>query len=238
MYEIKTRVGYSKLNTKGQLSFRALLDEYQDCATFHSEDVLCPLDEMIRRQNAWFLVSYQIKNFRMPRHGEEISIRTFPVKIKGMIGIRTFDMVDADGNILSMAYSEWVFMDLKKMRPARVRDDIINAYTPDDVDVSMWGARKIALPAERKKVGEILVEKTYLDTNGHVNNAYYPDIAANAVDGADYSDIRVEFKNSAVLGDKIVITKVVEEDRVVVVLEDTNGSIFSIVEFSGVKNVK
>lgn len=233
MYEIKTRIGYSKLNTKGQLSFRALLDLYQDCATFHSEDELCPLDEMIRRKNAWFLVSYQMKNYRMPRHGEYVYVRTYPIKIRGMMGIRTFELVNTEGKILAEAYSEWVFMDLGGMKPTRAREDILAAFSPDEVDLSKWGARKIAIPNEKETIGSLTVDGVFLDTNGHMNNAFYPDIALQAIGNGEYSDIKVEFKASAVKGDEIKILIAKAQDRKVVVLEGTNGTVYSVSEFSG-----
>ena len=39
MYTYQTRIRYSELDETGHLKTEALLDHFQDCSTFHSEDL-------------------------------------------------------------------------------------------------------------------------------------------------------------------------------------------------------
>ena len=45
--------------------------------------------------------------------------------------------------------------------------------------------------------------------------------------------LRVEYKKSAVFGDRIYVKKAVEEDRSIVVLCNENDEIYTVVEFRG-----
>jgi hypothetical protein len=47
--------------------------------------------------------------------------------------------------------------------------------------------------------------------------------------------LRVEYKKSAVFGDRIYVKKAVEEDRTVVVLCSESDEIYTVVEFGGDK---
>lgn len=231
MYELKERIKYSQLDRFGNLSLPALLDLFQDCATMHTEDVGFPMDWFIENKQGWFVTSYQIKNYRLPRHGEIVSVKTFPVKVKGFMGYRLFTLEDMDGNILSESYSEWVHMDLKEVKPMRVPKDMMDAYVICDMPENKWGSRKIEKPESTLDCGSFKVEGLYVDTNFHMNNAYYIEPAANALDNKDFSFIKIEFKLPALLGDVVYIKKEENTDRSVVTLDSEKGDCYCIIEF-------
>lgn len=239
MYELRERIRYSQLDSYGGMSLKALLDIYQDCATMHTQDVGYPMDWFIENDRGWFVISYQMKNYRHPRHGEEVICKTFPTKIKGFMGYRLFTLETTSGELLAEAFSEWVYMDKVKLRPARLPEEMIAAYELFDMSTENWKNRKIELPKHWESVGDFVVDNVYLDTNFHMNNACYivPAIAAmegenGEVNVRDYSFIRIEFKTSAKKDDRVFLKKSVLENRIVVLMESESGEAFCVVEFN------
>lgn len=238
MYELRERIRYSQLDSYGGMSLKALLDIYQDCATMHTEDVGYPMDWFIENDRGWFVISYQMKNYRFPRHGEEVICKTFPTKIKGFIGFRLFTLESLSGELLAEAYSEWVYMDKEKLRPTRLPDEMVEAYEIFDMAKGEWKNRKIDLPDEWEDAGDFLVDSVYLDTNFHMNNALYitPALevlgAEGKVNPGDYSFVRIEFKISAKKGDRVFLKKSKINERVVISMENETGEAYCIVEFN------
>ena len=91
--------------------------------------------------------------------------------------------------------------------------------------------RKIALP-EQSEAGEPFpVRKYHIDTNEHVNNCQYVQMALEMVPGdIQVRQLRVDYKKSAVLGDMIYPRMTAEQERTVVELCDADGKPYAIVE--------
>ena len=96
-----------------------------------------------------------------------------------------------------------------------------------------YAPRKIRLPGECRKEEPFAVQKHHLDTNHHVNNCQYVQMAMEMLDQERViRQVRVEYKKSAVFGDTIV-PKVGERDgRTVVELCTTDGELYAAVEFA------
>ena len=71
-----------------------------------------------------------------------------------------------------------------------------------------------------------------MDTNGHMNNCHYVQIALDALEeDMVVSKLRVEYKKSAVYNDVIIPRVAIEAERTVVELVGEDGKHYAIVEF-------
>ena len=122
-------------------------------------------------------------------------------------------------------------MDLEKGRPARPTAEHIEPYgTCESLDMPYEG-RKIVLPEHAEKEEPFPVRKYHIDTNEHVNNCQYVQMALEMVQGdIQVRQLRVDYKKSAVLGDMIYPRLTAEQERMVVELCDADGKAYSIVE--------
>ena len=76
------------------------------------------------------------------------------------------------------------------------------------------------------------VRRHQIDTNEHVNNCQYIQMAIDVVPECERAgQIRVEYKKSAVMGDIIYPKMAVEEQRKIVELCDAEGNPYAVVEF-------
>ena len=69
MYTFQTRIRYSETDETGHLKLEALLNYFQDCSTFQSEDIGLGLDYCREHHVVWVMSSWQIVVKRYPSMG-------------------------------------------------------------------------------------------------------------------------------------------------------------------------
>ena len=232
MYRLKSKVRYSEANADSKLTYHALLNYLQDASTLHSEELgECGAD--LRKQNmAWILSFWQICIGEIPKLSEDIVVSTWPYSTKGLFGLRNFCIEDANGKCMVKANSIWVLVNAETGKPIRIPDDV-SAHYPDEPKLEMdYCDRKIAIPQEYEEKEPIFVPKYFIDTNQHMNNAKYVMIAEEYLPkGFQVREIRVEYKNAAMLGDKMIPRVTLTEKEATIVLVNKNGSVYATVLF-------
>lgn len=238
MYKFSSRIRYSEVDSKGKLSLESLLDYFQDCSTFHSEDIGVGLGYLEERHLAWVLSAWQIVADRYPKLCERVRIGTAPYGFKGFFGYRNFLMETEEGEKLACANTLWILMDMEKMYPAKPTKEMLEAYEIEDKLPMDYAPRKIALPMEGGVGKEPLeVARRHLDTNNHVNNGQYIRMAKEYL-SAEYMErdmflrqMRAEYKRQAHLVDKIYPVVYEKGEIAAVSLNDREGQPYCIVEF-------
>ncbi|MBT9775745.1 acyl-[acyl-carrier-protein] thioesterase [Clostridium sp. MCC353] len=236
MYSFDSRVRYSETDEKGRLSVTGIINYLQDCSTFQSEDLGLGIEYLNRNHRAWWLSSWQIVIERQPKLGEQIVISTWPYDFKGMYGYRNFTIRDKDGEFLVKANSIWFFFDTEAGRPVKVLEKDIRGYgTGEEKKLEMdYAPRRIAVPKECERMEPIIVGKHHIDTNHHVNNAQYVEMAREVLPNhLEVSEVRVEYKKAAVLGDSVMPHVSRTEDGYVVALCDTQDTPYAVIGLRG-----
>ena len=233
MYTFESRVRYSETDHRETMTLPAIVNYFQDCSTFQSEDLGVGIDYFREKQQGWILSSWQIIIDRYPKMGERIDISTWATGFDGLYGLRNFRMRDEKKETVAYANSVWAYMDMKKGRPVRPSAEEVEPYGSGEPLEMDYQPRKIKLPESAVKKEPFAVRKYHIDTNEHVNNCQYVQMAMEYIEHAgDIRQVRVEYKNSAVYGDIIVPKVAAEETRTVVELCDESDRIFATVEFS------
>ena len=154
MYEFQSRVRYSETDMDAKLSLTGIMNYFQDCSTFQSEDCGVGLSYLEREKKAWLLSSWQIQILEQPKLGDMIFVATWPYEIRGIYGLRNFVILDADRRYLVKANSCWFLLDTEKGKPIRVTRKDVDAYGAEEPKLSMeYAPRKIILPGEMRIMG-------------------------------------------------------------------------------------
>lgn len=234
MYRIDTKVRYSECDSNGQMKLTSIINWFQDSSSEHSEVLNVGIEYLKEKKRAWILNSWQIVINRYPKVYEEIEITTWASGFKGVFGPRNFCMKTKDGEMLVYANTLWVYMDTEKGRPVKPSDEEKEIYAAEPPLDMEYAPRKIDAPEGMQKVEIIPVRKYYIDTNGHVNNSQYVQVASEVLpEGFVTKQLRVEYKKSAVYGDQFLIKMVSEEEKIVVELCDMDEIPYAVVEFIG-----
>lgn len=206
MYSFDSRVRYSEVDENRELTVTAMINYLQDCSTFQSEDIHMGIDYLANRHQAWWLSTWQIIVERYPLLGEEIVISTWPHNFKGMYGYRNFTIQDRAGDYLVKADSVWFLFDTRAGRPIKVGEENVRGYGALQPRLAMEPApRRIELPKEYEAAEAVTIMRHHIDTNHHVNNAKYVEIAREALpEDIKIRELRIEYKKAAVLGDIMI----------------------------------
>ncbi len=238
MYTYNTKVGYSQVDTGRLMRIDAITNLFQDVTCFQGEDIGNGFALLEPRHQAWILNSWQIEVKRFPEFNEQIAVGTFPTSFKGFIGHRNFVIQDDSGEYIVMANSIWTFMDMEKMRPARVDEEFISKYTLEEPLPMDYSARKILLPDTEEDSGWDVTKKEavkvceyHLDSNMHVNNGQYVQIASAYLPrDVRFNKMRVEYRNQARLGDVMVPVVYIYGNACIVALCDTENKPYAVIE--------
>ena len=230
MYTFDSRVRYSEIDHTGNMTLPAPKVFMMTKAIVAFIPLNTPFSRMAKKK-AWILSYWQIVIERLPALGERITAGTFATEFKGLYGNRNFVLDDARGNRLAYANSVWVFMDMEKGRPARPEPEDVLPYGSEPALEMEYEDRKIRLPENLEEKPSFPVRKYHIDTNEHVNNCQYVQMALEVLpEETRVRQIRVEYKKSAVLGDVIFPKVAREENRIVTELCDENGKPYAVIE--------
>lgn len=232
MYTFESRVRYSEVDSEGKLTMASLINYFQDCSTFQSEDLGLGVSYLKETHLVWVLCFWQIVVERYPGLGEKVVIGTQPYDLKGFLGYRNFAMLDEQGNYIAKANSLWSLLNTETGKPTAVPEVMVERYARAPKLEMDYCSRKIAAAGEGVAQEALTVKKHHLDTNHHVNNQQFLDIAMDFLpEGFEIGEVRAEYKKQAFLHD-VLLPYVAEEDgRVVVRLTDESGSPYVIAEF-------
>ena len=232
MYSFDSRVRYSEVGWDNHLKVESVIDYFQDCSNFQSEDLGVGIDWLLKNKRCWVINSWQVKFRRFPSLGEHITISTWPNAMNGFMGTRNFMLSDEKGEMLAVANSTWTYMDLEKQRPTRICDELLEAYPLEPAYEGEWMGRKIKVPEKMSAESPFPVQLNHLDTNNHVNNGQYIQMAA-AYLPKDFKihEMRVEYRSAAVYGDVIFPYINKEEKCVTISLAKEDGAPYAVVEF-------
>ena len=233
MYSFDSCVRYSEVGEDKKLTLNGMINYFQDCSTFHSEELQVGVGKLEALQRVWVLSSWQIVIDRYPSLCERIRISTWPYQFQGFLGWRNFAMTDGDGRMLAWANSLWTFLDTQTGRPARVPEEIENAYELEERLDMNYASRKLPMPKGGETGDPFAVQKHHLDTNHHVNNGQYIQMAREYVpEDFRIRQMRAEYKKSALLGDMIYPVTAFEDGRYTIGLCDELGKPYAVVELS------
>ena len=232
MYCFNSRIRYSEVNQNKQLDLASIINYFQDCSTFHSEDVGVGIDYLEDSHRVWILSSWQIIVNRYPTLFETITTGTWAYDFNKVYAYRNFIMKSEQGETLAYANSIWILMDTSTGRPTKITEQDCEKYGLEPKYEMDYAPRKIALPSSWESFDAIQVLPSHIDTNNHVNNGQYIKIAENYLP-TDFRirQMRAEYRQSAVLGDNIIPKRSITNDLCTVMLSSEADKPYAVIEF-------
>lgn len=233
MYSFNSKVRYSEVGEDKKLSLNGIINYFQDCSTFQSEELKVGVDVLEELHRVWVLSSWQIVVERYPALGERVAIGTVPYGLKGFLGYRNFLMMDEKGEYLAKANSLWSLLDTRTNKPAAVPQIMMEGYRLGEKLEMDYAPRRIAVPLGGVLREPVVVRQHHLDTNHHVNNQQFIDIAMDYLpEGFAVKQVRAEYKKQAFLGDVLMPRVAQTQDNVCVTLENQEGGLYVAAEFA------
>lgn len=231
MYTFHSRVRYSELNHKnGHLDLYSIINYFQDCSTFQSEDNGRGLEYLQSQHKVWMLNSWQVDLIQPAKLGDYITVSTWAHNFKGFYGYRNFMMKNKDDQVIAVANSIWLYLDTLSGRPTKVPED--HGYPIEDPYPMVYADRKISIGEAQEILPPFPVIKSNIDSYNHVNNGQYIKMAEEYLP-VDFKTkhMRVEYKKQAILGDMIVPIICKDHHKQTIILADLDQKPYAIIEF-------
>ena len=203
----------------GNFRLSALLHYAQETAGGHCEIIGMNWDSMAAKGLFWAVLRHRVVITRLPKAGEEIHLKTWPMPTTRVAYPRTVRATDASGNPLFDVVSLWVLMDTQS------RTMILPGKSGVGVPGITLGDEPAApgtiVPGDYENSRIWMVTEEDLDVNGHVNNAKYLDHAEALVDHfrRNYTpkEVQVCYLAEVRLGQEIKLSWELSEESVLAV---------------------
>ncbi len=107
----------------------AYLQWMQDVAIEHSASEGWPMERYVQVGGGWVVRTHFIEYLRPAFEGEPLALHTWIGTTGSRSAVRHYVMVrESDRALLARAETNWVYVNLATGRPARVPDDLANAF--------------------------------------------------------------------------------------------------------------
>jgi medium-chain acyl-[acyl-carrier-protein] hydrolase len=192
----KFKITHYFVNPDGQASIQGLSYCLQETAVNHATAGKFGYEELIRDNKAWVLTRQMIKLYRIPRVSDKILVESWIDSSTDSISIRDFHILDEKENILGVARTSWMMLDLAVRKPVRIPVWLQENFP------HLTGRIKENLPLEKIPLLQdptedgipFLVVYNDLDMNHHVNNIQY---LKWVLDGFSY-DFRTKYSLASI----------------------------------------
>jgi len=208
--EIKARIESYEVQPNGNVKISSLMKLLQKIAGDDLDNKNLSYMALRDHNIAFVLTKVTLQMYEDIKLYDNITIRTYPRKLRGATFLRDFIIIGADGKKAAYATSSWVLIDLEKrsiLRPSAL--DEIGEIPTSDAELS-------TLPDVRRKVDSTSLPKTnvrtvrysQLDMNEHLNNTYYADFIFDIIPPELHpSDanmfFEINYKTEARLGEEL-----------------------------------
>ena len=163
-------------DSRCRLSLTAMLHFLQETAGSHATANGFGFDTLGASRLFWVLSRLTLKVWAYPRWNDELLLRTWSKAPGALMGNRDFELLNAQGEVVAVASTAWIMVDVASRRPQRIeRFGSAFPHVLDRHAIPEPPEKLPALPAgsdaETSPAREIMLSD--IDMNGHVNNACY-----------------------------------------------------------------
>lgn len=226
--EHKVFIGLRDVATNNKVTNTALLSYLEDAGGVHSNLVGYGLKDIPVVKRSWVLLNWKIEIFKRPTYSDNIIIKTWCSGFDRLYAYRDFHILDENRNIIGIATSKWVLIDVEKGKITRLDENVINAYTVEGEKVfADEEIEKLNEPAKYLESAIFEVNRSLIDVNNHLHNIYFMDIANEVLPmdiykNTEFNNIKMMYKHEIKLGDTVKAFYAVEDNTHVITIKSND----------------
>ena len=185
---------------------------------------------------AFLLTAWNVKVIKKAHLLDEIEIHTWAEYLVHSLSTRNFEIY-LNGDLIAIASTKWIMVNPTDHSVAITTENIVNAYGPVKKSVFDKPIPKLHIPDKVDKSYEYVIKRRDIDSNKHVNNLKYLELALELLSNDDYtesdfSEIVINYKNECKLNNEVVCnyTKISENEHVIVIQSKDKTKLHSIIK--------
>lgn len=206
-------VGLRDINNLKELSNTSLLSYLEDVACMHSEIAGFGVSNMDTIKRTWILLSWKIKVMKRPKFNDIIKVKTWSRLIDKFYAFRDFKIYNKNNELIAIATSKWLFIDIEKGKIVKITDDVSSKYEAENIAVfEEKDLPKLNEPNSFENKIEYKIIKNMIDVNNHLHNIYYLDIAKEVLEQKEFDEFEIMYKHEVKLGETVKAIYSKQED--------------------------
>lgn len=198
-------VGYRDVNLLEELTNTSLLSFLENNAGKHSSLI----GNNHTETHTWMLLSWKVKVLKRPKFNDIIRVKTWSRKIEKFYAYRDFEVYNQQNELIAIASSKWVYIDIEKRKIIKVPQDVADSYDSEEFFAFKEEESeftKLKEPEKYEKEIEFFITRNMIDTNKHLHNIYYLDIVKEVLpqklyEGKEFDFFEVMYKKEIKYGE-------------------------------------
>ncbi len=203
----------------GSILPSALMRAFQWIAGEHVESTGNGVEALKSRGLVWVLTGLHYLILSEPCPGQDYTLSTYPRPNGSRLYDRDFYITEGDRTLVK-ATSQWCLMNYLTRRIEQVELGYDGEFR---TDAPFPEKLQRLRPRELPKSGSYTVQTSDLDSNDHMNNCRYADIAVAELGNPGVKELTVTFAREARLGDTLELS--VSEDHTAVAGTKPDGTL-------------
>lgn len=209
IYKEKFKLGLKDIGKENKIKNRAILECLENIGSYHSDIAGYGANDTKITKVSWILLEWKLQVLDRPTYGDELEIHTWARGINKFFTYRDYEIYNKDNKLCAIATSKWALINIETGKLARLNDEIINKYNPEDKYVfSEPDIEKLEIPNESESVLKYTVIRKDIDINKHMHNLYYLDLAYEVLpeeiyEKRPFDNVRITYKKEIKLDDVV-----------------------------------
>lgn len=237
IFEQDYRVSISQVGTSGLIKNIGMLGILEDAACRHSDLAGFGIKDIPTKHLSWMLLNWKVKILKRVSYGTYLKVRTWAKIYNKFQTTRDFEVYDENNEIVCIATSKWALIDTEKSSIARITDEILGIYDPENKNV--FENPEIDKLTEPTSFSSEFIYKTQrrdIDVNNHMHNLNYLDVAYEALPEYVYTseecnNIEIMYKKGITSNDTVKCLYSYENDaHFVTIKSEDDKTIHAIVK--------
>ena len=207
-----------EMDAQGKATVQTICNYLQEIAGLHAAALGVSVTDLIRNKMTWVLSRLHLIIDRYPEWNADVHVETWPSGAKGLYATRDFTISDAGNNVIGVATSSWMIVDLVKQKPIELPEFVHAIRLPDKKRAIDDPFKKLHGPKQVDFEKQFNVRRSDLDINQHVNNVNYIEWAIESTPIDIYrkknlTELEISFRAESKYGDRIIAQSEVHEDN-------------------------
>lgn len=198
----------SEVDQSGKITLAAVCSIFQEVAGNNALQLNFDITHLHKLNMTWVLSRLDINIHVLPQWRQTVVVETWPASGDAYRAYRNYRILDGNGKELINCLSYWIVLSLETRRPVRLPELVLGMNNADIENVTPLKKSSRMRPfSQGGSQKEILVRRSDLDMNNHVNNVRYLEWMIETIDPEDaarFTNFDIMFMREAFIDAKIV----------------------------------
>ena len=181
---------------------------------------------------SWVLLEWKLQVIRRPKYLEKLRIATWAKGAVKFYTYRDFEIYDEQGNLVILASSKWVLLDIEKGKIIKIPTEVIEKYESESTKRVFENDEFEKLEEIEKYEAEVeyRVRRADIDVNNHMHNLNYLDLANEALPeeiyrAEQFNNVRISYKKEIKLGEIVKCKYAFKNEKHKIVIKSQDDEI-------------